>query len=74
VSGAPPNARLGRRIEYVIRVLAPMLDLMLLVGDRVWRALEHDDPDYVLARMPHEGESAPRGLPRDPTRRSRSGD
>jgi hypothetical protein len=67
VSGRAPNARLQRRIETVIRILAPMLDAMLLVGDRVSRLLERDDPDYVLARMPHEGESAPRGLRGDRT-------
>jgi hypothetical protein len=43
-------------------VLSPLLDLMLAVGDRVSRVLEPDDPDYALARMEYEGESAPRGL------------
>ncbi len=63
---APPNPRLKRRIELAIKVVSPLLDLLLFVGDRVSRALESDDPDYVTPRMPHEGESAPRGLrPRD---------
>jgi hypothetical protein len=57
-----PNARLRARVEIVIRVLAPALDLLLAVSDRVSRALEPDDPDYVPARMQHHGESAPRGL------------
>jgi hypothetical protein len=56
------NAVLRGRIESAIRVLSPLLDLMLAVGDRVSRALEPDDPDYALARMEYEGESAPRGL------------
>jgi hypothetical protein len=50
-----------------IRILSPLLDLLLAVGDRVSRVLERDDPEYVAARMPTEGESAPRGLrPREP--------
>ena len=46
----------------MIRVLAPALDVLLMVGDRVSRVIDRDDPDYVPARMPYEGESAPRGL------------
>jgi hypothetical protein len=46
----------------MIRIVSPLLDLALAVGDRVSRLLEPDDPDYVPARMPHDGESAPRGV------------
>lgn len=46
----------------MIRIISPLLDLVLVVGDRVSRVLERDDPHYVPARMPSEGESAPRGL------------
>jgi hypothetical protein len=59
---ASDRARLRGRVEIVIRLLAPVLDLMLAVGDRVSRVLEPEDRDYVPARMPAEGESAPRGL------------
>ncbi len=62
MAASTPNVRLQRRVELVIRVFAPALDLMLLVGDRVSRVLDRDDPDHVPARMPFEGESAPRGL------------
>jgi hypothetical protein len=62
VPGSTPNLKLRGRIETMIRLLAPALDLMLAVGDRVSRVLERDDPDYVPARMSYEGESAPRGL------------
>jgi hypothetical protein len=51
-----------QQVERVIRVLAPMLNLLLAVGDRVSRLLEPDDPDYVTPRMASVGESAPRGL------------
>lgn len=62
VPTSTPNIKLKRRIEVVIRVIAPVLDLMIMVGDRVSRVLEPDDPDYVPARMAREGASAPRGL------------
>jgi hypothetical protein len=62
MAASAPNVRLRQRVELVIRVLAPALDLLLLLGDRVSRVLDRDDPDYVPARMPFEGESAPRGL------------
>jgi hypothetical protein len=56
------NVALRGRIETVIRILSPLLDLVLAIGDRLSRVLEPEDPDYVPARMPSEGESAPRGL------------
>jgi hypothetical protein len=62
VPASTPNLTLRRRIETGIRICAPALDLMLAIGDRLSRVLEPDDPGYVPARMPHEGESAPRGL------------
>jgi hypothetical protein len=67
VAASTPNVKVRRRVETAIRLLAPALDLMLAVAERISRVLEPDDPDYVPARMPHEGESAPRGLQ---TRRS----
>jgi hypothetical protein len=59
-SGTDPV--LLRRVERVIALLAPALDLLLAVGDRVSRVLEPDDPYYTPARIRHAGESAPRGL------------
>jgi hypothetical protein len=57
-----PNPRLRGRVELAIRLLAPPLDLLLAVGERISRVLSPDDPEYVPARMPSGGESAPRGL------------
>jgi hypothetical protein len=54
---------LRRRVETAVRIASPVLDLVLLVGDRISRVLERDDPDYSTPRMPHEGESALRALP-----------
>jgi len=72
LSSPAPNALLRRRIETAIRIVSPLLDLVIMVGDRVSRTLEREDPDYVAARMPSGGESAPRGLaPRPPAGRVR---
>jgi hypothetical protein len=46
----------------MIRIISPPLDVLLAVTDRVARVVAPRDPDYVPARLPHEGESAPRGL------------
>jgi hypothetical protein len=57
-----PQRRGGGRIEAMIRIASPLLDLLIAVGDRVSRVLEPDDPAYIPARMHREGESAPRGV------------
>jgi hypothetical protein len=57
-----PNLQTRKRVEIVIRVLEPPLNLLLAVGERVARVLAPGDPDYVPARMARDGESAPRGL------------
>jgi hypothetical protein len=62
MASSAPNPRLQARIETVIRVCGPLLDLVLAAGDRISRVLERDDPGYVPARMRYDGESAPRGL------------
>jgi hypothetical protein len=46
----------------LIRLTAPLLDLILVLGERLSRIVEPEDADYVPARMFGEGESAPRGL------------
>jgi hypothetical protein len=51
-----------RRVERVIALLAPVLDMLLAVGERVSRVVERDDPGYAPPRMAHGGEHAPRGL------------
>ena len=62
MAGPAPNPILRGRIETMIRLVSPLLDLTLAVGDRVSRLLERDDPEYAPARLHHDGESAPRGL------------
>ncbi len=43
--------RTRRRVEGVIRLMAPALDLVLLVGDRVSRIVEREDTDYYPPRV-----------------------
>jgi hypothetical protein len=73
VSTSQTNVVLLRRVERLIGVLAPLLDLLLAAGDRASRLLERDDREYAPPRMARVGESAPRGLRRpivpDPDRR-----
>ncbi len=64
MSPSQTDAVLLRRVERVIGALAPLLDLLLAVGDRASRLLERDDRSYAPPRMAREGESAPRGLRR----------
>jgi hypothetical protein len=59
---SPTDAVLLRRIERVIGLLAPALDLLLAAGERISRVLERDDPYYAPPRMQRFGSSAPRGL------------
>jgi len=43
VTGSPPNLKLQRRIETVIRALAPVLDLVIAAGDRTSRLLDRGE-------------------------------
>ena len=46
-----PTQRAWRdRIETALRVTAPALDLFLAAGDRLSRAVERDDLDWVPPR------------------------
>ena len=59
----PDQLRTRRRVESVIKLMAPALDLVLAVGDRVSRIVERDDPEYYPPRVrardgPHGRRSA----------------
>jgi hypothetical protein len=58
--------RTRRRVETLIRLMAPALDVVLAVGDRVARIVERDDPEYYPPRVteaePPQAEHPP--LPR----------
>jgi hypothetical protein len=52
----------GGRFEAVISVAAPLLDLVLAVGDRVSKLLEPEDYEYYPVRDedPQESGDSPR--------------
>jgi hypothetical protein len=59
----PPSReqlRTRRRVESVIRLMAPALDVMLAVGDRVSRLVGRDDIEHQPPRVRRE-ESPPPG-------------
>jgi hypothetical protein len=43
--------RTRRRVEGLIRLMAPALDIMLAVGERVSRIVEPDDMEYYPPRV-----------------------
>jgi hypothetical protein len=43
--------RTRRRVESVIRVIAPALDLVLAAGDRISRVVEPEDVEYYPPRV-----------------------
>jgi hypothetical protein len=55
----PSQLRTRRRVESVIRLMAPALDLVLAVGDRVSRIVERDDPEYYPPRVARGHDDAP---------------
>jgi hypothetical protein len=46
----PSQAQTRERVESLIRLIAPALDVLLLVGDRVSRIVEPEDFDYYPVR------------------------
>jgi hypothetical protein len=52
----PGQLRTRRRIEGVIRLMAPALDVVLAVGDRVSRMVEPEDSDYYPPRVSRRAE------------------
>ena len=47
----PDQVRTRDRVETLIRLVAPGLNLMLAAGERVSRIVEPDDPEYYPARV-----------------------
>ena len=43
--------RTRARVERVIRLMAPALDLVLAAGDRISRIVEREDVDYYPPRV-----------------------
>jgi hypothetical protein len=51
---SPDQLRTRRQVEGIIRLIAPALDLLLAVGDRVSRAVARDDIEYYPPRVRRE--------------------
>lgn len=47
----PTQLRRRERVESLIRLMAPGLDLLLGVGDRVSRLVEREDTEYYPPRV-----------------------
>ena len=56
----PDQVRTRRRVESVIRLMAPALDVVLAVGDRVSRIVEREDVEYYPPRVTRGSETTPR--------------
>ena len=52
----PDQRRTRERVESLIRLAAPGLNLVLAAGERLSRLVEPDDPDYYPPRTAPEGE------------------
>jgi hypothetical protein len=56
----PGQLKTRRRVETAIRLMAPALDLVLAVGDRVSRIVERDDAEYYPPRVTRSSDASPR--------------
>ena len=51
---SPEQVRMRMRVEGLIRVMAPALDLVLAVGERASRLVEREDAEYYPPRVTRE--------------------
>lgn len=47
----PDQVRRRSQVETLIRLMAPGLNIMLALGERLSRIVEPDDPEYYPPRM-----------------------
>ena len=62
----PSQLRTRQRIEGLIRLATPALDLVLAVGERVSKIVEPDDVEFYPPRVTSES-APPRSVPPPPT-------
>lgn len=55
----PDQLQTRRRVESLIRLMAPALDVVLAVGDRVSRIVEREDAEYYPPRVTRGDDSPP---------------
>jgi hypothetical protein len=56
----PDQLRTRQRIEGVIRLAAPALDVVLAVGERISKVVEPEDVEYYPPRVTRESAPPPR--------------
>ncbi len=56
----PDQLRTRQRVEGLIRLMAPALDMVLAVGDRVSRIVEREDAEYYPPRVTREAAPPPK--------------
>ena len=56
----PDQLRTRQRVESLIRLAAPALDLVLAVGERVSRIVEPEDVEYYPPRVTRESAPPPK--------------
>ena len=56
----PDQLRTRQRIEGLIRLAAPALDLVLAVGERVSRIVEPEDVEYYPPRVTRDSPPPPK--------------
>ena len=56
----PGQLRTRQRVEGLIRLAAPALDLMLAVGERVSRIVEPEDVEFYPPRVTREAAPPPK--------------
>jgi hypothetical protein len=55
--------RTRRRVEGLIRLMSPMLDVVLAVGERVSKVVEPEDSDYYPPRVTRHSEPPAKPTP-----------
>jgi hypothetical protein len=55
----PSQQKTRERVETLIRLMAPGLDLILTTGERISRFVQPEDHDYYPARPLPESEAGP---------------
>ena len=56
----PDQLRMRQRIEGLIKVMSPALDVVLAVGERISRIVEREDVEYYPPRVTRESAPPPK--------------
>jgi hypothetical protein len=56
----PDQHRTRQRVEGLIKLMSPALDLVLAVGERVSRVVEPEDVEYYPPRVTRESAPPPK--------------